>query len=165
MADEGGMNVKSIEEYKQEMLSLYRTANTTPAPPPQMPQVTPEQTPQPTIPDEKGGLLVFVTTLRNLYGVQNARVSVLNERNEEIDSDITDMSGRTKVFILPTVPKNFSEDPTGANRPYSLYNVKITADGYEDRNFFNLPVFPTITSILPVDMILNSAFNENGEVG
>lgn len=147
--------MKTIEEYKQEMLNLYSKVKVTPV------QATPEPLPPTQLPDEEGGLLVFVTTLRNLYGVENARVSVLNENDEEIDVDFTDKSGKTKTFLLPTVPKNYSEDSTSTVRPYSVYKVRVTADGYEEKRFDSVAVFPTITSILPVDMVLTSAYRES----
>ncbi len=172
------MKVKSIDEYKQEMLNLYRAsgqdkitpavANLSPnetAPTPQNPApLNPPTPPNQTIPDEQGGLLVWVTTLRNLYAVANAQVTIRNDQTGEvIDAATTDLSGRTKVFILPAPPKNFSDDPNGTNRPYSLYNVNVKADGYVEQNALNVPVFPTITSVQPVDMILNSASNNSGE--
>lgn len=175
------MTLKSIEEYKQEMMRLYRASNQEKAVPavasPEAVQTPPSGRPEPTqpltppivneqMPDERGGLLVWVTTLRNLYAVPNALVTVRDDQTGEvIDTATTDISGRTKIFVLPTPPKNFSDDPTATQRPYSLYNVNVKADGYNEQNFLNVPVFPTITSIQPVDMILNSASNNTGEVG
>ncbi len=169
--------MKSIESYKEEMMKLYKmsgqsapTASTVVDKTESLPkqnEKTPNTTPRANsqMQDGTGGLVVWVTTLRNLYAVPNARVEVYDRNNTLIDFATTDISGRTRQFILKTPPKNYSDDPTQTQLPYAFYRINVKADGYVEQNLERVTVFPTITSIQPVDMILNSASNTKGEVG
>ena len=38
-------------------------------------------------------------------------------------------------------------------KPYSLYSIDVFYDGYVDLSFVNVPVFDTITSVQPANMI------------
>ena len=115
-----------------------------------------------------GGLVVSVTTLRGIRGVPNAKVTVFSgtpENYEIIAEDITDSSGKTKRFPLPTKEKALSEQAdTGALKqvPYSLYNVAVSADGYARQLNLNIPIFAGVTTLQNMDVTSLSAYN-NGD--
>ncbi len=157
------MDNEIFEKYKNEMLEMYKKAKknngyipaqTTPnisAPTPPNPISTPTPNTQ------TGGLLGIVTSFRGLYPVENAKVTIFTgdmDNMNVIDSDLTDRSGRTKVFSLLAPDKNLSMSPDLAETPYSLYNMMVEADGFLKNIHLNVPVFSGITSIQRSDMIL-----------
>ncbi len=116
------------------------------------------------LPDSKGGLIVAVTTIRELYPVANAKVMVFtgNAQNmQTVDSDSTDQSGRTKRFILDTPPKSLSLNSGNTQLPYSRYNILIEADGYISNLYYDVPVFSGITSIQSSNMMLSETAGVN----
>lgn len=93
------MDKSLIEQYKQEMMNMYRTGKTVPV------QTniteTPKNTTSQSTTDDKGGLVAVVTTFRRLYPVPNARVTVFTGNTEDkqvIATEVTDQSGRTGVI-------------------------------------------------------------------
>ena len=102
-----------------------------------------------------GYLVVRVATANGAIPLEGARVTV---RGSEPDNSsfyhasITGMSGLSEKISLPAPKKELSEIPNGA-RPYSLYSIDVFRDGYNDVFFVNVPIFDTITSIQPVNMI------------
>ncbi len=65
----------------------------------------------------------------------------------------TDMSGQTPMIMLPAPPKELSETPNGTIAPYSVYNVRVSADGYNDVVIGDLPVFEGVTSVQRVALV------------
>lgn len=146
---------KSVESYIDEMMKMHQSRAVKPAIAPTFETEVQK--------DEEGGLLVQVTTLKGLYAVPSARVSVL-KGEQVIDADQTDQSGRTKVFSLPAPSKSLSAT-AGANAlPYEIYQVEVMADGFAPSLIRDVPVFSTITSIQPVDLILLSASNGKEQI-
>lgn len=116
------------------------------------------------LPDSKGGLIVVVTTIRELYPVENARVTIFtgNAQNmQTVDFDSTDQSGRTKRFILDTPPKSLSLNSGNTQLPYSRYNILIEADGYISNLYYDVPVFSGITSIQSTNVMLSETAGVN----
>ena len=97
------MDKETLEKYKNEMLKMYRSQKVqAPVIRPTVAEVNPKVTQTTETPT--GGLLAVVTTVRNLYPVSNAKVTIFTgdyDNKNVIDSAFTDQSGRTKVFILP----------------------------------------------------------------
>ncbi len=116
-----------------------------------------------------GGLIVSVTTLRGIKGVPDAKVTVFTgtpENFEVIAEDVTDSSGKTGTFLLPTKEKTLSEQPDNSAlrvRPYSLYNVAVLADGYVRQLNLNIPVFSGVTTLQNMDITSLSAYNRANE--
>lgn len=172
------MNNDIFEKYKNEMLKMYEqskknngyekssalqtavlpegeenTAST--------PKESPVPTPKPANPalnNQTGGLLGIVTSFRNLYPVENAKVTVFTgdaDNKTVIDSDLTDRSGRTKLFTLSAPDKSLSMSPDLSETPYASYNMEVEADGFLKNIHLNIPVFSGITSIQRSDLILS----------
>ena len=154
------MDNSEIKRYKDEMMKMYarvrpvNTAVTT--------NVIPNATPLPISPpadmnSTTGGLIGVATSVRGLYFVPNAKVTVFKgdiDNMEVIDTDTTDQNGRTKEFILETPLKSESFDSSNREIPYSLYNMMFEADGYLTNIHLNIPVFPTVTSRQTSNLLL-----------
>ena len=154
------MDNNEIKRYKDEMMKMYsrvhsvNTAVTT--------NVIPDATPSPIAPtadmnSATGGLIGVATSVRGLYFVPNAKVTVFKgdiDNMEVIDTDTTDQNGRTKEFILETPLKSESFDSANKEIPYSLYNMMFEADGYLTNIHLNIPVFPTVTSRQTSNLLL-----------
>lgn len=151
------MDNNMIERYKKQMLEMYNsTQRVVPVQTNENP--TPQTlTPQPTPDTASGNLIGIVTAVRALYPVNNAKVTVFtgdyNNMNV-IDTDLTDQSGRTKTFILPTPEKALSLEETNTVLPYALYNMLIEADGYIKNIHLNIPVFSGVTSLQQSNLLL-----------
>lgn len=143
------MDKNIIEKYKQEMLDMKKRAV--------LPMNISEQ-------GQTGGLTVSVTTLRSLYPVPDAVVTVFTgdvENQKVIDRKTTDQSGKTKTFYLPTPNKSLSEDQNETALPYALYNIFVKAKDLVGQINLNIPVFAGVNSMQNVDLILPSALGEN----
>lgn len=116
--------------------------------------------------NSNGGLIVSVTTLRGIKGVPGAEVTIFTGTPENyriIAEDVTDSSGKTGRFLLPTKEKSLSEQvDTGALkvRPYSLYNVAVSADGYARQLNLNIPIFSGVTTLQNIDITSLSTYAE-----
>ena len=123
---------------------------------------------QPTdIQDGNGNLLATVTTVRTLYPVANAKVTVFSGDYRDmnvIDTAFTDQSGRTKVFSLPTPEKQLSLESANTVIPYAVYNMMVEADGYIDNIHLNIPVFSGVTSIQSSNLMLKETAGANMDV-
>lgn len=119
--------------------------------------------------NSSGGLIVSVTTLRGIKGLPNAKVTVFTgtpENYEIIAEDVTDSSGKTGTFLLPTKEKALSEQAdTSALKviPYSLYNVAVSADGYAKQLNLNIPIFSGVTTLQNMDITSLSTYNQANE--
>lgn len=163
-----------IEKYRREMLDTYRTRPTAVEPPmPQeetVPEPMPIQMPEPQplpaevstgeTPDDTqsvGRLIAIVTAIRSLYPVKGATVTIFTgtpDNKTVIATDITDESGRTGSFILPTPARQLSLQSGSQVLPYSQYNMLVEAEGYLDTIHLNIPVFSGVTSLQQSDMML-----------
>ncbi len=137
------MDTNEIERYKKAMLDMQKRATVTAA------------TESETAPDQNGRLMVSVTTLNGLYPVAGAAVTVFSGRDgtrSNIDSDISNESGQTKVFTLPAPEKALSENSEFTGVTYSLYNIAVVADGFLEQLHYGIPVFSGVTSIKTADL-------------
>ena len=151
------MDNNLIEKYKKEMLDMYSKAKPTI----QINQNSPDTTASPS---GNGSLSAVVTTLREIYPVKGAKVTIFtgNYNNMDvIDSGFTDESGKSPVFILTTPDKELSESPGISDKPYSSYNMLIEADGYLDNIHLNIPVFSGVQSVQKSNMMLFETAGEN----
>ncbi|MBE6732872.1 MAG: hypothetical protein E7561_02615 [Ruminococcaceae bacterium] len=148
------MDNSLIEKYKKELLDMYKNRT------PEVKAVAANTS------SNNGSLIVNVTTLRGLYPVRNALVSVFTgeyENKTEVDRSVTDQSGKSKIFSL-TAPERDLSLSAGSTEPvYTNYGIEVTADGYAKEINLNLPIFSGVTSLQNVDMTLLSAQNGNGE--
>ena len=164
------MDKNLIESYKAQMMSMYRAKNgksvaaqTSESIPKNTTENTEITAPQP-LADGEGKLVAIVTTLRSLYPVENARVTVFTgdiSNMTPIDNDFTDESGKSKVFTLKTPSGELSLDSENKQIPYALYNMMVEADGYITNIHLNIPVFSSVTSLQRSNMILMETAGED----
>lgn len=151
------MDKALIEEYKRKMLELRNKAI------PAVAQVE-DSSALPDTDSRSGGLIVSVTSLRGLFPVKNALVTVFTGAGNsytEVDRDYTDESGRTKKFILSTPDISLSQSSGNSETPYSLYNISVKSDGFIDWLETDIPVFPKTVSLQNADLTVSGAAGKN----
>ena len=144
------MDKSLIEKYKLEMLNMYKKKSA----PTVLPTVAPQEEP-PT--DSSGQLIAIVTSLRGIYPVENAKVTVFtgNYGNMQVvDTAYTDESGRTRPFVLETPNKQISLESDNKGIAYATYNLEVKAEGYVDNVHINIPVFSGVTSLQTSNLML-----------
>lgn len=96
-----------------------------------------------------GTLKISVVSSIGLIPVENAAVTISYTGDPEntLDTLTTDSSGQTPVITLPAPPLSLSLEPDALIRPYSEYNIFVTADGYE-------PVYVSGSEILADELSL-----------
>lgn len=102
-----------------------------------------------------GYLVIRVSTANGAIPLSGARVTVRGEEEQNRDVYVrmeTSSSGLTDKIALPAPLRALTDKP-GAASPYALYGIDVFADGYKDIRFTAVPVFDTITSVQPVNMI------------
>ncbi len=105
--------------------------------------------------DATGTLLVRVFTANQISPLENATVlvSFKDETGEKlIKSAVTNQSGETPVFTLPTVSASDSQTPS-ETPPYATYEVRVSADGFFTIDSINVPIFAGQPSTLPIEML------------
>lgn len=167
------MDKSTIEKYKAEMLGMYRSSKNPGQHTAYVSQdialpAASENTNADSIPDSTGKLIVIVTTVRSLYPLENAEVSVFSgdyQNRQIIARDFTDQSGRTEPFILETPGKSLSLDSDNTKLPYAVYGIEIKAEGYVDMVFLNVPVFSGVTSLQKANMtLIETAGKDKGPI-
>lgn len=159
------MDKSLIEKYKAEMLRMHRSTRSDSAEPdmPPLSQRTENDT-APQMTDGSGNLVAVVATLRSLYPVPNAQVTVFTGDYNDMNvlaTDTTDQSGRTGVFVLPAPERMLSQSAGADSKPYASYNMLVRADGYIDNIHLNIPVFSGVTSLQRSNMMLRETAGEN----
>lgn len=153
------MPEKTPQDYANELLRMYREAATEYELP--TPNISPqsEEISIPAFDDGVGGLVVNATTLRGLYPVPNALVTVFSGSVSDkkiVESGVTDQSGKSELFKLKTEPKADSLEANGSV-PYTSYNLSVQSDGYVEQIAMNVPVFSGVISVQNVDLLPISA--------
>jgi hypothetical protein len=153
------MDKSLIEKYKTDMLNMYRRKNGI-AVPASSAETSPKNAPlipSNVTPDGKGSLIAVVTSLRGLYPVENARVTVFRgtgQNRQIIDTKFTDISGKTDAFVLDAPSKAGSLDQNSTTVPYTLYNMLIEKEGYRDNLHLNIPIFSNTVSLQNSNLML-----------
>ena len=102
---------------------------------------------------DKGRLSVQVTSALGLVPVRNARIRISYTDAPEtvVEQVTTNESGETENIELPAPPVELSQEPSEI-RPYSDYNLTITAEGYEPVTIEGSEILSGELSIQPVRM-------------
>lgn len=152
------MDEQILEKYKAQMLEMYQKSNRA------VPTVTEPLPETPPTDTASGKLIGLVTTVRSLYPVPNAKITVFEgspDNMNVIDTAFTDQSGRTREFVLPTPKKALSLDEQNTVIPYALYNMMVEADGYVSNIHLNIPVFSGVTSLQRSNLMLSETAGMN----
>lgn len=105
----------------------------------------------------QGQLIIRISEGRGAFPVSDAIVSVYdrntdNERGELLYSLRSDISGLTPKIFLPAPEKSGSLSPGGI-QPYSLYDIKVTKNGYRNAEASGVQIFDGITALQIFEMI------------
>ncbi len=84
--------------------------------------------------NDTGFLKIFATSTAGLFPIQNAKIEVAytGEPNQILEEISTDESGNSETISLDAPPLEYSMEPSD-NQPYSEYNIRVTAPGYEEQ--------------------------------
>lgn len=91
---------------------------------------------------DTGNLNVIVTSTDSYSPLSSATIEIANtgEPNRILESVNTDRNGQTGNIELSAPPLEYSMEPTD-NQPYSEYNVKISAPGYQEEIVSGVQIF------------------------
>ena len=91
---------------------------------------------------DTGNLNVIVTGTDSYSPLSSATIEIANtgEPNRILESITTDQNGQTRYIELSAPPREYSMEPTD-NQPYSEYNVKISAPGYQEGLVSGVQIF------------------------
>ena len=156
----------AVEAYREQMQQYIRqrpaepSATDEPAVP-----VAPSPPSQDTVPREPldavptaaappmrmstGYLQVFATTAGQSLPVPNVHVTVSRRENGGdvlVATTVTGRNGLSPVLSLPAVDSRYSQTPT-AEKPYTLYRLLLTAEGFYSQRIENLTLFGGITAL------------------
>ena len=114
---------------------------------------------------EKGYIQVNVRTGDDTSAVAGAMVAVTavaDGKRLVLASGLTDESGTAPKFTLPVPDLVHSQSPSPDERPYNLFDITVTADGFFKARSVDVPVFSGITSVqnfnlIPVPLMMNSS--------
>ena len=149
------MSEKTPQDYADELIRMYRENASIIREKPLV--ALPTAASAPIFTDGTGGVQVNVTTLRRLYPVKNAMVTVFTGKPESknvIETDMTNESGKSKVFYLKTPPRADSQKAENNGvLPYASYNISVQSDGYVQQIAMNVPVFSGVLSVQGIDLL------------
>lgn len=129
------------------------------------PQTVPEYATEEDLGSSVGYILVNVRTGDDSEPVENAVVSVtaiIGGTRLVLATGITDESGKVRTIQVPAPDITFSQAPNPSERPYSLYDISVTANGFFNARSVDVPVFSGITSVqnfsmIPVPLFMRSS--------
>lgn len=91
---------------------------------------------------DTGNLNVIVTGTDNYSPLSSANIEIADtgDPNRILESVTTNQNGQTGNIELPAPPREYSMEPTD-NQPYSEYNLKISAPGYQEGLVSGVQIF------------------------
>jgi len=119
-------------------------------------RVPPEYVSEESMGSGTGYILVNVRTGDESAPIEGATVlvtAILDGSRLILAEGLTNNSGTTEKFSVPAPDNSFSQAPDSSSRPYSLYDVSVTADGFFNARSVDVPVFAGITSVQNFSMI------------
>ncbi len=105
-----------------------------------------------------GKLQVNVVTRENVP-VRDATVTIAasDSPNNIIERLTTNSSGQTEIVDLPAPPLELSLNEANTTRPYTTYNIRIEALGYETEFIENAEILPDVLAIQNVRLTSKNA--------
>lgn len=107
----------------------------------------------PRLPVQTGTLQVRLVAERTRRPVAGALVEITYEGDpeEEVRRFTTDDSGMTEIITLPAPDIDYSTQ-FSEEQPYSEYNIRVSAEGYEDVEVSGTEILPTALAIQEISM-------------
>jgi len=124
----------------------------------------PEYSSKESMGDSIGYILVNTRTGEGSSPVVGASIlitAVVDGKREIIASGVTNESGISPKFAVPAPDIIHSQSPEALKRPYSLFDISVTASGFFNARSVDVPVFSGITSVqtfamIPVPLMMKS---------
>ena len=115
---------------------------------------------------ESGRLRIMVTSSIGMIPVQNARITISYKGVPDVTvvQLDTDNSGQTETIDLPSPPIDYSMEPGRLEQPYSEYNVRVEAEGYEPVEVSGTEILPEVTAWQNVEMNPSEISEEDNEI-
>lgn len=100
-----------------------------------------------------GKLQINVTSSLGLIPIQDATVTIsyTGIPDVTIEQVNTDSSGQTQQIELPAPSPEYSLNPV-EQQPYSEYNIRVEAPGYEPVMVSGTEVLPDVTAMQPIQL-------------
>ncbi len=98
-----------------------------------------------------GGLKLGVFDTTIAIPIENANITINSSDGKTINTLTTDSSGQTEIIYLNAPPVNYSLSPD-MPKPFSVYNIVVTADGFFPVEINGIQIFADITAIQNVNM-------------
>ena len=160
------MDKSIFEKYISEMKNMSKRA--IPAASEPMPELRPTMpTPADNDMTGEGYLGVNVTSVRGLYPIENAKVTVFTgplENMKKIFEGYTDESGKTEIFSLPAPSIALAQNSDNTLPVFAEYNILTEADGFIPAINYSLAVFDKVTSLQNINMIPKTVFSDNSAI-
>lgn len=101
-----------------------------------------------------GRLLVSVTAAGSLIPIENASIEITytGDPVSTIEQLTTNEIGRTETIELPAPPVEYSLEPDPVNQPYSEFNIKVSANGYEPAVISGAQLLSGEETIQPIEL-------------
>ncbi|MBO5279293.1 MAG: peptidoglycan-binding protein [Lachnospiraceae bacterium] len=103
---------------------------------------------------DTGYFRAAITSKGNNRPVTGATIQItdINNPNAIIDEITTDQNGQSDTISLPAPPLEYSLQPE-ANQPYAVYNIRITADGFEPVDISGAEILSGQTALQNVTLL------------
>ncbi|MBR6531833.1 MAG: hypothetical protein IKT61_04965 [Clostridia bacterium] len=104
----------------------------------------------------RGVLRVQVFSADRTFPVSNASVRVfvnLADGEREIFNGVTDMDGVVDNISLPAPDSSLSFDENNTVEPFAVYGLRVNKADYSPAVFDGIPVFDSVKSIQPVELV------------
>lgn len=104
---------------------------------------------------DRGKLQIMVTSSVGYFPVPDATVTISYKGVPEntLEQLGTDSSGQTETIDLPSPPLQYSMEPEQLEQPYSEYNIRVEAPGYEPVEVSGTEILPDVTALQGITMI------------
>lgn len=104
--------------------------------------------------NDTGTLKIQIVSRRYATPIVNASIEITStgDPDEIIATTTTDESGNTENIELESPPLEYSLSPT-ENQPYSEYNLRIRADGFDDEFISGIQIFPDKLGLQRIAMV------------
>ncbi len=115
---------------------------------------------------DTGLLQVNVNSILGSRGISGATVQIFdaNEPENIIEELTTNADGQTEAITLPTPPREYSLTPS-AQQPYSIFNIRIIAPGYETIEISGAEILSGETALQNIAMMpLDDALGNSEEL-
>ncbi|MCL1936019.1 MAG: peptidoglycan-binding protein [Defluviitaleaceae bacterium] len=95
--------------------------------------------------------------------IRDAKVDIFEETSlgeTQIESLTTNISGQTETIELNAPPIDYSLKPQNEVRPYSTYNIKVSASDFKPIFINNIEIFNETTAIQDINLSPQRSFEE-----